>query len=374
MHNRQVALTGGYAVGEAMKQVNPDVVAVYPITPQTPIVEYFSKKVADGEADTEIIPVESEHSAMSACIGASAAGARTMTASSSQGIMYMMEMLPIAAAMRLPIVMAVANRAISGPLNIHGDHSDAMAMRDFGWIQLFAETVQEAYDNTFIAVRLAERALLPVATNLDGFFTSHSVENMQLVGSEKARRFLGEYKPAQSLLDFNNPITLGSLVLPNAYFEFRKQVAEAMDEAGGLFEKVARDFSKISGREYQAVEMYKTKDADRIIIAMGSACGTIKEVIDRMRGKGKRVGLLKVRLFRPFPYLQVKKALRGKKDIIVMDRNLPFGTQPVLAAETEHAVQRPVRSIVYGLGGRDLYEKQVEGVLEGKIKSGYLAE
>lgn len=367
-----VALTGGFAVGEAMRQINPDVVAMYPITPQTPIVEYFAIQAAKGKVDTEVITVESEHSAMSACIGASAAGARAMTASSSQGIMYMMEMLPIAAAMRLPIVMAVATRAISGPLNIHGDHSDAMAMRDHGWVQIFSESVQEAYDNTLIAQKLAEKVLLPTTVNLDGFFTSHSVENLEMLDDKSAKKFVGEYKPKQSLLDFKNPITLGSLVLPNAYFEFRKQIWEAMETAREAFADVAEDYGKLSGRKYEPIETYKTKDADRIIVAMGSACGTIKEVIDLMREKGKKVGLVKVRLFRPFPHKEMKKALKDTQDIIVMDRNMTFGTQPVLATEVEHAVGRPVRSIVYGLGGRDLYENQVQEILEGKVKGSFL--
>ncbi|MCK5080995.1 MAG: pyruvate ferredoxin oxidoreductase, partial [Candidatus Moranbacteria bacterium] len=222
--NKKVALTGGFAVGEAINQINPDVMAVYPITPQTPIVEYFSKKVADGKADTEMIQVESEHSAMSACIGASASGARTMTASASQGVMYMMEVLPVASAMRLPIVMAVANRAISGPLNIHCDHSDAMAMRDTGWIQIFSENAQEAYDNTFIALKLAEKVLLPATINLDGFILSHSVENLELLGDGTIYKFIGDYKPQQHLLDFEKPKTFGPIALPDSYFEFRKQI------------------------------------------------------------------------------------------------------------------------------------------------------
>ncbi|MBT3356054.1 pyruvate ferredoxin oxidoreductase [bacterium] len=358
--NKKIALTGGYAVGEAMRQINPDVVAMYPITPQTPIIEYFAKQKANGKVKTEVVTVESEHSAMSACIGSSASGARTLTASSSQGIMYMFEVLPVASSMRLPILMAVSNRAISGPINIHGDHSDAMAMRDTGWIQIFAENTQEAYDNTIIGMKLAEKALLPLATNMDGFFVSHSVENLELLEDEEVKGFIGEYSPKQSLFDFDNPKTFGPVALQNSYFEFRKQIQDAMLKTSKMFEEVAEEFEKISKRKYGFVEEYRTEDAGKVIVAMGSVCGTIKETVDRLRDEGKNVGLLKIRLFRPFPYKQVAKALKGVQDIIVMDRNLAFGTKQVLASEIEHATGKKVQSVVYGLGGRDVFEKQIE--------------
>lgn len=355
-----MALTGGYAVGGAIHQINPDVMAVYPITPQTPIVEYFAKKVADGEADTEIIPVESEHSAMSACIGACASGARTMTASSSQGIMYMMEVLPVAASMRLPIVMAVANRAISGPINIHGDHSDAMAMREHGWMQIFSENAQEAYDNTLIAVKLAEKALLPCTVNLDGFILSHSVENIELENDGEVRKFAGKYQPKEHLFDFENPKTFGPIALPNSYFEFRKQIYDAMEKSRDYFREVSEEFEETFGRKYEAVESYKLKDAETVVVAMGSVCGTLKDAVDKLRKEGKKAGLLKIRLFRPFPYKETKKALQKAKRVIVMDRNLAFGTKQVLAGEVEHALDRKPESVVYGLGGRDIYGKQIE--------------
>ena len=358
--NKKIALTGGYAVGEAMRQINPDVVAMYPITPQTPIIEYFAKQKANGKVKTEVVTVESEHSAMSACIGSSASGARTLTASSSQGIMYMFEVLPVASSMRLPILMAVSNRAISGPINIHGDHSDAMAMRDTGWIQIFAENTQEAYDNTIIGMKLAEKALLPLATNMDGFFVSHSVENLELLEDEEVKGFIGEYSPKQSLFDFDNPKTFGPVALQNSYFEFRKQIQDAMLKTSKMFEEVAEEFEKISKRKYGFVEEYRTEDAGKVIVAMGSVCGPIKETVDRLRDEGKNVGLLKIRLFRPFPYKQVAKALKGVQDIIVMDRNLAFGTKQVLASEIEHATGKKVQSVVYGLGGRDVFEKQIE--------------
>lgn len=358
--NKHIALTGGYAIGEAMRQIDPDVVAMYPITPQTSIIEYFAKQKANGRVKTENVTVESEHSAMSACIGASACGARTMTASSSQGIMYMFEVLPIASSMRLPIVMAVSNRAISGPINIHGDHSDAMVMREMGWIQIFAETAQEAYDNTIIGIKLAEKALLPLATNMDGFFVSHSVENISLLDDRTVKMFIGEYSPKQSLFDFENAKTFGPLALQDSYFEFRKQIQDAMEKVPAMFDKITKDFEKISGRKYECIEEYRTKDAKKVIVAIGSVSGTIKEAVDKLRNEGKNVGLLKIRLFRPFPYEEVAKALQGAKDIVVMDRNLVFGAKQVLATEIEQATGKKVKSVVYGLGGRDVFEKQIE--------------
>ena len=376
IQKKTVALSGGFAVGEAFRQINPDVVAVYPITPQTPIVEYFAKEVANGVADTEIIPVESEHSAMSACIGASAIGARTMTASSSQGIMYMMEVLPIASAMRLPIVMAVANRAISGPINIHGDQSDAMAMREHGWIQLFSENVKEAYDNTIIAIKLAEKAKLPVAINLDGFILSHSVENLEVLSDNSVRKFVGKYKPEKHLLDFKNPKTFGPVALPNSYFEFRKQIFDAMEESKDYFKKISGEFFKISGgqKKYDVIEKYKTKDAEKIVVAMGSVCGTIKSTINNMRKNGHKIGLVKIRLFRPFPYVEIKRALKTVKEIVVFDRNLVFGSHQVLAGEIMEALGngKKIRSVIFGLGGRDIFEKDVEKALSVKSKQYFL--
>ena len=372
---KDLALTGGYAVGEALRQINPDVMAVYPITPQTPIIESFSKKVADGLADTEIIPVESEHSAMSACIGASASGARVMTASSSQGIMYMMEVIPVAAAMRLPIVMTVANRAISGTINIHNDHSDAMAMRDFGWVQIFSETVQEAYDDTFIALRIAEKAKLPVAPNLDGFFITHSVENLEVLDDEVVKKFIGEYIPEKPLFDFPaeggsalggaNPVTYGPLSLQDSYMDIRVELSEAMEKVPAIFQGVVKEFADISGRKYDFVEEYKTEDAEKIIVAMGSTVGTIKEAVDNLREQGQKVGVLKIKLFRPFPYEQVKKSLQNAQEIIVMDKNLSMGARQVLENDVVQSIgsSERVRSVVYGLGGKEVFVKEIEELI-----------
>lgn len=366
---KNLALTGGYAVGEALRQINPDVMAVYPITPQTPIVEYFAKQKANGRVDTEIITVESEHSALSACIGASASGVRAVTASSSQGILYMAEVLPVASAMRLPIVMAVSNRAISGPINIHGDHSDAMSMRDFGWIQLFSENAQEAYDNMIMGQVLAEKVMLPMAINMDGFITSHSVENIELLEDVSVERFVGKYQSKNSLFDFKNPKTFGPIALQNSYFEFRKQIFDAMRKVEEEYNKISKKYQEISGRKHQLIEEYKTLDADKVIVAMGSVCGTIKEVINNLRSQGKKVGLIKIKMFRPFLYKEVKKAVNNDvSEIIVMDRNLTFGTQQILASEVEHALGRKVKSVVYGLGGREVFESDIEDLFKGKKK------
>jgi len=371
-----VALTGGYAIGEALRQINPDVMAVYPITPQTPIIEAFSKKVADGKADTEMIEVESEHSAMSACIGASAAGARTMTASSSQGIMYMMEVIPVAAAMRLPIIMTVANRAISGTINIHNDHSDAMAMRDFGWVQFFAETVQEAYDDTFIALKIAEKAKLPVAPNLDGFFITHSVENLELLSDKTVQDFIGEYKPEQSLFDFpapggsalggENPVTYGALTLQDSYMDIRQELDDAMSKVPDIFKEVTNEFAEISGRRYDFIEEYQTEDAEKIIVAIGSVAGTIKEAIDNLRERGEKVGLIKIKLFRPFPYEAVGQALKNAKEIIVLEKNLAIGAKQVLENDIVQSIgsSEKIRSVVCGLGGKDIFVKDIEEMIK----------
>ena len=358
----KTALTGGYAVGEALRQINPDVMPVYPITPQTPIIESFAKKVADGLADTEIIRVESEHSAMSASIGASAAGARTMTASSSQGIMYMMEVIPVAAAMHLPIVMIVANRAISGTINIHNDHSDAMAMRDFGWVQIFSETVQEAYDDVFLSLKIAEKASLPVAPNLDGFFITHSVENLELTEDKVITEFIGEYKPEEYLFNFDNPKTFGALTLQDSYMDIRKELYDSMKKVPNIFKEVVEEFAKISGREYNFIEKYKTAGAEKIIVAMGSISGTIKDAIDNLEKKNIKVGLVKIKLFRPFPYKIVREALKEAEEVIVMDKNMSMGTKQVLEGDVFQAVgcSKKIRSIVYGLGGRDVFVKEIE--------------
>jgi len=371
---KNIALTGGAAAAEALKQINPDVMPVYPITPQTPIIETLAKFVADGEADTEMIEVESEHSAMSATVGASAAGARAMTASSSQGILLMAEILPIASGMRLPILMLVSARAISAPINIHGDHQDVMFVRDAGWIQIFSENAQEAYDNTFIALKLAEKVRLPAMVIMDGFLTSHSVENLEILENSAAKNFAGEYSPKNSLLDFESPKTFGPVGLPNSYFEFKRSQIEAMDdifgEIGGIFE----DFEKISGRKYDVFEEYDLEDAERVIVVAGSAAGTAKVAVDELRKKGEKVGLLKIKLFRPFPYDRIAQALQNVSKIAVFDRTVSFGSNAPLCSEviqimsTIPGKKYTIQSCIYGLGGREIFKEDIKQVFENLKK------
>jgi len=366
--NKNIALTGGAAAAEALRQINPDVMPVYPITPQTPIVETFAKMVADGEADTEMIQVESEHSAMSAAVGAQAAGVRAVTASSSQGIMLMSEILPIASGMRLPILMLVSARAISAPINIHGDHQDAMAVRDLGWIQFFSESVQEVYDNTFIALKIGEKVRLPAMVIMDGFTTSHSVENLDILEDAAAKKFVGEYQPKNYLLNFEDPKTFGPVALPNSYFEFKRAQIEAMDGVIGELAGILADYEKISGRKYDLFEGYHLDDAEKVIIVAGSTAGTAKVAVDELRAQGEKVGLLKIKLFRPFPYKQIAEALKDAKNIAVLDRTVSFGSVAPLYSEIMNSLSRlpttnyQLQSYIYGLGGREIFKEDIKKV------------
>ncbi len=373
------ALTGGEAVAEAMKQINPDVVAAYPITPQTIIMQKFSDFHADGLVDSELVRVESEHSAMSCCVGASAAGARSVTATASAGLALMWEILGIASGLRLPIVMAVANRALSAPINIHCDHSDAMGCRDHGWIMLFSENGQEAYENMFLATKLAEKkdVLLPVMVNLDGFITSHGVENIAVYDDKKMKQFVGEHKANKPLLDVQHPVSYGPLQLQDYYFETRFQQIAAMEAAKKAYLEIGSELSKITGNKYGYFEKYKMDDAKAVIITMSSTAGTTKAVIDNLREKGKKVGLLKIKLFRPFPYKEVMKALDGIKSVAVLDRSASFGANAPLYGEIKNTLyelkNKPsLHSCLYGIGGKNIYEDDIEAIfnkmLENKLK------
>lgn len=362
------ALTGGYAMAEALRQIHPDVMAVYPITPQTPIIETYAKLKADGKVETEIIQVESEHSAMSATIGASAAGVRAVTATSSQGLLYMAEMLPVASGLRLPIVMCVSSRALSAPLNIHGEHGDVMAVKSLGWIQIFAENAQEAYDNTIIATKLAETVDLPVMPIMDGFHTSHTTERVEICDDKDVKNFVGERKAQQSLLDFKNPVSFGALALQNTYFEFKLDQEEAMLKAKSAYKKICAEYKKISGRKNGLFETYKLDDAKSAIVIMGATSETAKAVVDNLRAKGKKVGLLRIKLYRPFPYKEVGEELAHIKKIAVLDRAISFGAYPPLyqdiVASMQHAGshKNEIASYIYGLGGRDTLQKDIEKV------------
>ena len=369
-------LSGNEATAIAMKQINPDVVAAFPITPSTEIPQYFSTFVANGDVDTEFVAVESEHSAMSATIGASAAGSRAMTATSANGLSLMWEMVYIASSLRLPIVMALVNRAVSGPLNIHNDHSDAMGVRDAGWIMLFSENNQEAYDNMLMAHRIAENknVLLPVMVCQDGFITSHSIENIELESDEEVKKFVGTYKPEHYLLNDKEPMAIGPLDLQAYLFEHKTQQAEAMRNAKKVIKEVAEDFEKWTGRKYEFFEKYKLDDAEIAIVCMNSTAGTTKAVVDALREKGIKAGLLKIRMFRPFPVEEIAEALSHLKAVAVLDKadslNGAGGAlfEDVTSAMYVNKKQVPMVNYVYGIGGRDTTEKQIESVYSDLAK------
>jgi pyruvate ferredoxin oxidoreductase alpha subunit len=374
---KKLALTGGAAAAEALRQIEPEVMPIYPITPQTPIIETYAKFQADGLVDTEIIKVESEHSAMSAAVGASAAGARTVTATSSQGLALMNEVLYIASGLRLPIMLVVSARALSAPINIHGDHLDVMGARDAGWLQLFCENAQEVYDKTIIGMKLAEKVNLPIMVIMDGFNTSHSVENLETLETEIIKKFVGEREAINPLLDTKNPVTYGPVALQNSYFEFRIDQEKAMLDAKEEYKKIAEEYGKISGRHYDLFEEYRTEDAEKILVLTGSASGTAKVVVDHLREKGEKVGILKINLFRPFPHTEIAEVLKNAQEIIVMDRAQSIGTQPpfcgeVLCSMYTVSCVKPIKSYVYGLGGRDIFQRQIEDVFTGKAKGNYL--
>ena len=379
-----MALNGDEAVAYAVKQSDVDVVAAYPITPQTIIVEKYSEYVANGEVPTEFVCTESEHSAMAACIAASATGARTFTASASAGLALMHEMLFVASGSRTPIVMAVANRALSSPLNINGDQSDSMAQRDAGWIHIYVENAQEAYDTTIQAFRIAEHGevLIPVIVGLDGFIVSHTLENVDVLSDDAVKDFVGdrilpnvlthEGKNVPFKLDPDNPMTMGPIALPNYYFEFKRQQEEAMKNALVVIQQVHDEYAKISGRSYgnALIEEYKLDDAEVALVCVGSAAGTVKTVVDDLRGEGVKAGLLRLRTFRPFPAQEIQKSLGNVKAVAVMDKSMSFGGNGgAVFHEVRHALYdaavRPlVVNYIYGLGGRDTSPKEFKKVFD----------
>jgi len=377
-----MALNGDEAVALAAKQADVDVVAAYPVTPQTIIVEKFSEYVANGEVDTEFVCTESEHSAMTACLTASVTGARTFTATSAPGLALMHEMLFVTSGCRAPVVMAVANRALSAPLNIHCDHSDTMAQRDSGWIQLYAENAQEAYDSTIQAFKIAENqeVLLPIMVGLDGFTLTHTLENVQVLSDEVIRKFVGsrqipkvvthEGKIVPFKLDPDNPMSMGPIALPNYYFEFKRQQEEAMRNALEKISQVNEEFEKISGRRYGdgLIDLYHIEDAEMAIVCLGSTTGTVKTVVDELREEGAKAGVLKIRTFRPLPVDGIVEALKKVKAVAVMDRSMSFGGNggPVFH-EVRHALYdlpaHPyIVNHIYGLGGRDTSPTQIRQI------------
>ena len=363
-------LSGNEAAATAMKQINPDVVAAFPITPSTEIPQYFSTFVSNGTVNTEFVAVESEHSAMSACIGAEAAGGRAMTATSANGLSLMWEMIYIASSLRLPIVMSLVNRAVSGPLNIHNDHSDAMGVRDSGWIMLFSENNQEAYDNLIMAHRIAESkdVLLPLMVCQDGFITSHSIENIELIEDDKVKKFVGTYNPEHYLLNNKEHMAIGPLDLQSYLFEHKRAQAQAMINSKKVILDVANDFEKMTGRKYGFFEEYKLDDAEIAIVCMNSTAGTAKFTADRLREQGIKAGVLKIRVFRPFPAKEIAEALAGLKAIAVLDKadslNAAGGAlyTDITSGLYTNNINVPVVNYVYGIGGRDTTQAQLESV------------
>ncbi|MGD1054642.1 MAG: pyruvate ferredoxin oxidoreductase [Nitrososphaerales archaeon] len=358
---RVAALQGDEAVAEAVRQCDVDVVAAYPITPQTIIVERLAEYVAEGKFKGEFIPVESEHSALSACVGAAATGARVFTATSSQGLAYMHEMLYNASGMRLPIVMAVANRALSAPLVLNADHSDMMGSRDSGWIQVYAENVEEIYDRTIQLFRLSEdpRVMLPSTINFEGFILSHDKERVHLLEDEPIRNFLGR-PTTKHLLDPKEPFTFGAIATPDTYYEFRMQQAEAMKNALAVFHETESEFEAFSGRKYGAVDAYNTERADLVVVVNGCTAGTMRAAARSLNASGENVGVLAIKLYRPFPAEEVTSHLRSSKCVLTMDRSISLGAPSSPVAEDVKSVlkdkgmSQPVMSLVYGIGGRDV--------------------
>lgn len=384
---RKDRLSGNEAVSEALRQINPDVMAAFPITPSTEIPQYFSKLVAQGKVDSEFIPVESEHSAMSAVIGAQAAGARSVTATSSAGLALMWEELYLASSNRLPCVLTLVNRALSGPININCDHSDSMGARDAGWIQIYAENNQEVYDNLCMAYRIGEHkdVKLPVMVCQDGFITSHAVENIVLNEDDEVKNFVGEYEPENYLLNPEMPMAVGPYSVTNYYFEAKRAQAEALKNAKQVLIDVSNEYAKITGRSYGLFEEYKMDDADYAVVIIGSAAGTTKDAVDKLREQGKKVGLIKIRLFRPFPADEIAEALKNVKAVAIMDRTESYNdTCGPLGADVTTALYRAKSdaltvNYVYGLGGRDVRVKDMVGIYnelekiaeDGKVENPY---
>ena len=381
MAGKRDRLSGNEAIAIALRQINPDVFPAFPITPSTEIPQYFASFVANGQVDTEFIPVESEHSSMSAAIGASAAGARSLTATSSCGLAYMWEELYIAASNRLPLALALVNRALSGPININCDHSDSMGARDAGWIQIYAENNQEAYDNMVQAFRISEHkdVRLPIMICQDGFITSHAVENIELLEDADVKNFVGEYEPEDYLLNPECPMAVGPYSITDYYMEAKRNQAEGTRNVSRVVKEVAEDFEKLSGRKYGLFEEYRMEDAERAVVIIGSAAGTAKEAVDELREEGKKVGVLKLRVFRPFPAEEIVEAMKNCKAVAIMDRCESYnGNGGPLGSEITAGLYRTrtymeAINYIYGLGGRDFTVEEAKDVfaeLEDVVENG----
>jgi pyruvate ferredoxin oxidoreductase alpha subunit len=370
--------SGNLAFAEAMRQINPDVVAAYPITPSTDIPVKFAEFVANGKVDSEYVAVESEHSAITACVGASVAGARVMTASSANGVALMHEIFPIAASFRAPIVFGLVNRCAGAPVNIHCDHSDSMPERDSGWIQIYCEDAQEVYDSVLLAVRLAENkeVLTPVFVCQDGFITSHCFEPVEFLGDEAVKNFVGERDAQYPLLDVDKPVSYGSFTMSEYYFEIKRNQMEGMNHVFSVYKELSDKLFALTGRKYPPIDKYKADDADYLIIVMSSAAGVVKDVVDGLRDKGIKAGCLRVRFFRPFPKEELIDAAKGKKGIAVLDRSASIGGTAPLASEVKSALYGlsehiPLQEYIFGLGGRDFYPQNAEDVFSALVNNDY---
>lgn len=378
---RKDRMSGNEAVSYAIRQINPDVMPAFPITPSTEIPQMVSTYIANGEMDTEFIPVESEHSSMSATIGAEAAGARSLTATSSAGLALMWEELLLAASNRMPCALALVNRTLSGPININCDHSDGMGARDTGWIQIYAENNQEAYDNFIQAYPIAEHTdvHLPIMICQDGFITSHAVENIELLEDDEVKNFVGTYEPEEYLLNPGKPISVGPYSVSNYAMEAKKNQEIALENSKAVILEVAKKFEAISGRSYGLFEEYRTEDAEYIMLLIGSAAGTAKAAVDELREQGKKVGVLKLRVFRPFPADEIAHALRHCRAVAIMDRcesyngnGGPLGSE-VTAALFKNRVMITAVNYIYGLAGRDFtvdHVKDIFAEMEDDLKNG----
>jgi len=369
-------LSGNEAIAIALKQIDPDVLAAYPITPSTEVPQYFAQFVADGQVDTEFVAVESEHSAMSACIAATAAGGRSATITSACGLALMWELLYVASGSRLPVTLAVVNRALSGPININNDHSDSMGARDSGWIQLYSENNQEAYDNYIMSLRIAEHkdVMLPVMTCQDGFITSHAIENIELLEDDKVKKFVGEYNPEQAHLLSGESVSVGPYDTPMFYFEHQYQRARAMVDSKKVILDIFKEFGELTGRKYDLFEEYKMEDAERAIIVLNSTAGTTKAVVDELREKGEKVGLIKLRVYRPFPLEELSKAISHVKAVAVMDKAESFSAAggpvftDVRSACYDLKTRPHIINYIYGLGGRDVPMSDIKIVFDALKK------
>ncbi|MGI5817279.1 MAG: pyruvate ferredoxin oxidoreductase [Armatimonadota bacterium] len=381
----RVALEGNEAVAEAMRQINPDVVAAYPITPSTEIVQTFAQFVSDGKVDTNFVAVESEHSAMSACLAAATAGGRVMNATSANGLALMWEILYVVSSMRQPVILTVVNRALSGNINIHCDHSDTMGARDCGWVQIYAEDVQEAYDNLIQAVCIGENmdVRLPVMSCLDGFLLSHSYELLEVEDDAAVQEFVGPYKPDNPMLDIENPMTFGPLDLYDYYFEHKRSQLDAYAPAKQAIIDEGKRFGETFGREYGLIEEFMTDDADFIVVAIGSTCGALRDIVQQQRDAGVKAGMLKIRAFRPFPAAEIASALSGASAVAVLDRAASYGASAgplyheITSAMLTHGTVLPTNNYIYGLGGREILPEDLSSVyddLQKVAESGQPAE